>query len=166
MQTARQSSPSRAARHRERQVLHPHQGRDHALAAPGHARTRVQHADAGMTMKRVLVAAAAALSALLAQAQEYPVKTIRLIVPLTTGAGADIAGRIVAQRMSEHWQQPVIVEHRPGAGGQIRGKTPYVMVVPGNGPYRSRKLLLDAARAKPGEIAYSAAVVGTSTHLA
>ena len=164
-----------------------------------------------MMMKTVLVAAAVALSAALAQAQEYPVKTVRLIVPLTAGAGADIAGRIVAQRMSEHWKQPVIVENRPGAGGQIGtsavvkaepdghtlmvqssshaanpaiykslpydpqkdlidvailGKTPYVMVSAGNGPYRSLKALLDAARAKPGEIAYSSAGVGTSTHLA
>src|SRR5919106_1043388 len=202
MQTARQSSPSRAARHRERQVLHPHQGRDHALAAPGHARTRVQHADAGMMMKTVLVAAAVALSAPLAQAQEYPGKTVRLIVPLTAGAGADIAGRIVAQRMSEHWKQPVIVENRPGAGGQIGtsavvkaepdghtllvqssshaansaiyknlpydpatdlvdvailGKTPYVMVRAGSGPYRTLKALIDAAKARPGEMAYSSA---------
>ena len=162
-------------------------------------------------MKRVLVVAAAALCMAGAQAQEYPVKTIRLIVPLTTGAGADIAARIVAQRMSEHWKQPVIVDNRPGAGGQIGtsavvkaepdghtllvqssshsanpaiyrnlpydplkdlidvailGKTPYVMVSAGNGPYRSLKALLDAAKAKPGEIAYSSAGLGTSTHLA
>jgi tripartite-type tricarboxylate transporter receptor subunit TctC len=54
-----------------------------------------------------------------AQAQEYPTKTMRLIVPLSTGAGADIAARLIAQRMSEHWKQAVIVENRPGAGGQI-----------------------------------------------
>ena len=53
------------------------------------------------------------------QAQEYPTKTMRLIVPLSTGAGADIAARLIAQRMSEHWTQAVIVENRPGAGGQI-----------------------------------------------
>ena len=91
----------------------------HALAAPGHAGAGLQHADAGLSMKRVLVAAVAALCMAGAQAQEYPIKTIRLIVPLTPGAGADIAARIVAQRMSEHWKQPVIVENRPGAGGQI-----------------------------------------------
>jgi tripartite-type tricarboxylate transporter receptor subunit TctC len=164
-----------------------------------------------MRMRAVLVALAVAMSATAAHAQEYPAKTIRLIVPLSAGAGADIAGRIIAQRMSEHWKQPVIVENRPGAGGQIGtsavvkaeadghtllvqssshaanpaiyrnlpydpqkdlidvailGKTPYVMVSAGNGPYRSLKALLDAARAKPGELAYSSAGVGTSTHLA
>ena len=52
-------------------------------------------------------------------AQEYPTKTIKIVIPLTPGSGADIAGRIVAARMSEHWKQPVIIENRPGAGGQI-----------------------------------------------
>ena len=161
-------------------------------------------------MRALWLVAVLALSAA-ARAQEYPSKTVRLIVPLTTGAGADIAARIVAQRMSEHWKQPVIVENRPGAGGQIGtsavvkaepdghtllvqssshsanpaiyrslpydplkdlvdvallGKTPYVMVSAGNGPYRSLKALIDAARAKPGELAYSSAGLGTSTHLA
>lgn len=146
-----------------------------------------------------------------ANAQDYPTKTIRIIVPLTAGAGADIAARIIAQRMNEHWKQPVIVENRPGAGGQIGtaavvkaapdghtlmvqssshaanpaiykslpydpltdladvamlGKTPYVMVSAGSGPYKSLKALLDAARARPGELAYASAGLGTSTHLA
>ena len=52
-------------------------------------------------------------------AQEYPNKTIKIVIPLTPGSGADIAGRIIAARMSEHWKQPVIIENRPGAGGQI-----------------------------------------------
>jgi tripartite-type tricarboxylate transporter receptor subunit TctC len=151
------------------------------------------------------------LCAASASAQDYPTKTVRLIVPLSPGAGADVAARLVAARMSEHWKQPVIVENRPGAGGQIGtaavvkaepdghtlllqssshaanpaiyrnlpydpqkdlvdvaivGKTPYVMVSSASGPYRSLKALLDAARAKPGEIAYSSAGLGTSTHLA
>jgi tripartite-type tricarboxylate transporter receptor subunit TctC len=42
-----------------------------------------------------------------------------MIVPLTAGSGADIAGRIVAKHLSEAWKQPVVVENRPGAGGQI-----------------------------------------------
>jgi len=162
-------------------------------------------------MKRVLLAAAAALGMAGAQAQDYPSKPIRLIVPLSAGAGADIAARIVAQRMNEHWKFPAIVDNRPGAGGQIGtaavvkaepdghtllvqssshsansaiyrnlpydplkdlvdvailGKTPYVLVSAGNGPYRSLKALIEAAKAKPGELAFSSAGMGTSTHLA
>ena len=169
-----------------------------------------------MTMKTLIAcvttAAAAALAfSALAQEQQYPSKPIRLIVPLTPGSGADIAGRVIGQRLNEHWKQPVIVENRPGAGGQIGtaavvkadadgytllvqssshaanpaiykslpydplkdivdvailGKTPYVMVAAGNGPYKSLKQLIEAAKAKPGEIPFASAGVGTSTHLA
>jgi tripartite-type tricarboxylate transporter receptor subunit TctC len=52
-------------------------------------------------------------------AQDYPNKPIKFIVPLTPGSGADIAGRIVAKHLTEIWKQPIVVENRPGAGGQI-----------------------------------------------
>src|ERR1700704_6098714 len=51
--------------------------------------------------------------------QAYPARAIRIIVPLTPGSGADIAGRIVAKHMSDAFRQPVLVENRPGAGGII-----------------------------------------------
>ncbi|HSU78616.1 MAG TPA: tripartite tricarboxylate transporter substrate binding protein, partial [Burkholderiales bacterium] len=71
-------------------------------------------------MKTYCAIAVAALAfSAAAQTPEYPAKPIRLIVPLTPGSGADIAGRIIGQRLNEHWKQPVIVENRPGAGGQI-----------------------------------------------
>jgi tripartite-type tricarboxylate transporter receptor subunit TctC len=144
-------------------------------------------------------------------AQDYPSKAIRLIIPLTPGSGADIAGRIIGQRMSAEWKQPVIVENRPGAGGQIGtaaviksdpdgyvllvqssshaanpaiykslpydpqkdlidvailGKTPYVMVTAASGPFKNLKILIEAAKARPGEIPFASAGIGTSTHLA
>jgi len=49
----------------------------------------------------------------------YPNKTVKKIVPLTPGSGADIAGRIVAKNLAESWKQPVIIENRPGAGGLV-----------------------------------------------
>jgi tripartite-type tricarboxylate transporter receptor subunit TctC len=66
-----------------------------------------------------LAAATIAATATLAVAQDYPAKPIKMIVPLTPGSGADIAGRIVAKHLGEAWKQPVVVENRPGAGGQI-----------------------------------------------
>ena len=57
---------------------------------------------------------------LFASAQaNYPNKTVKMIVPLTPGSGADIAGRIVAKNLAESWKQPVIIENRPGAGGLV-----------------------------------------------
>jgi tripartite-type tricarboxylate transporter receptor subunit TctC len=73
-------------------------------------------------MKLYFAVAAAALafnSSAQTPSQDYPTKTVRIVIPLTTGSGADIAGRIIAARMSEHWKQAVIIENRPGAGGQI-----------------------------------------------
>jgi len=70
-------------------------------------------------MLKSLITVALLGFSVIAPAQEYPTRTIRIIVPLTPGAGADIAARIIAQRMNEHWKQPVIVENRPGAGGAI-----------------------------------------------
>jgi len=52
-------------------------------------------------------------------AASYPDKTVKVIVPLTPGSGADIAGRIAFKTVSEMWKQPVIIENRPGAGGLV-----------------------------------------------
>ena len=57
--------------------------------------------------------------ALAAFAQEYPTKPIRLIVAYTPGGGSDLLGRVVAKKLGEALGQQVIVENRPGAGGNI-----------------------------------------------
>ena len=72
-----------------------------------------------MQIKPFLLAAAVTLCAPVAQAQDFPTKPVRLIVPLTPGSGADIAARLLGKRLSELWGQPVVVDNRPGAGGQI-----------------------------------------------
>ena len=52
-------------------------------------------------------------------AQEYPTKSIRVIVPLAPGGGTDVAARVTGQKLTERWAQQVIVDNRPGAGGNI-----------------------------------------------
>ena len=66
-----------------------------------------------------LVLTSLSIFASLASAQGYPTHTVRMVVPLTTGSGADIAGRVVAKSLTDTWKQPVIIENRPGAGGLI-----------------------------------------------
>jgi len=50
---------------------------------------------------------------------DYPVKPVRMVIPIGPGSSMDITGRVLAQKMNESWNQPVIVDNRPGAGGNI-----------------------------------------------
>ena len=54
-----------------------------------------------------------------ANASEYPAKPIRIITQFTPGSSTDILARIVAQKMGQDWNQQVIVDNRPGAGGVL-----------------------------------------------
>jgi len=54
-----------------------------------------------------------------AGAQDYPAKPIRVIVPISAGGGTDVAARIAAQKLTERLGQQVVVDNRPGAGGNI-----------------------------------------------
>jgi len=71
-----------------------------------------------MKVKTVLGAALLAFSAL-AAAQSYPAKPVQMIVAFTPGSAVDIVGRIVAERLSQMWGQPVVADNRAGAGGSI-----------------------------------------------
>jgi len=162
-------------------------------------------------LSRLILVICLTLGFNLASAQNYPNRTVKMIVPLTTGSGADIAGRVVAKSLTETWKQSVIIENRPGAGGligtgvvvnadpdgytllvqsasyaanpaiykklpydpikslvdvAILGQTPYVMITAADSPYQSIRDLVIAAKAKPDEITFASAGVGSSTHLA
>jgi tripartite-type tricarboxylate transporter receptor subunit TctC len=75
-----------------------------------------------MSSRRTILAALGA-SALLpfrnAAAQGYPNRTIRIVVPFPAGGPTDILSRVIAQKMSEDWGQPVVIENRPGADTAI-----------------------------------------------
>jgi tripartite-type tricarboxylate transporter receptor subunit TctC len=63
-----------------------------------------------------LMAAAVASPAL---AQKYPDQTVRLIVPFPAGGGVDVVARVLAAKLSDQFNQTVVVENRPGAGGNL-----------------------------------------------
>ena len=60
-----------------------------------------------------------AMLAMPALAQKYPAKPVRMIVPYTPGGPTDILARAVGQSLTEVWGQPVIIENRPGASGNV-----------------------------------------------
>jgi tripartite-type tricarboxylate transporter receptor subunit TctC len=74
-------------------------------------------------MKYIALALSALLATSLAQAQAWPTKPIRLIVPLAAGSAVDAAARIVAEKVSRNIGQNIIVENQPGAAGLIGAGT-------------------------------------------
>lgn len=69
-------------------------------------------------MRKALFFLLSAVAAL-AQAQSYPAKPIRIIVPFTAGSATDVVARLIGERLNAAWGQPVVVDNRPGAGGSI-----------------------------------------------
>lgn len=55
----------------------------------------------------------------MAAESDYPVKPVKLVMPFPAGGAGDILARIMAEGLSKEWQQPVIVENKPGASGMI-----------------------------------------------
>ncbi len=69
---------------------------------------------------RSLVAGLLCLAAASTLAQgTYPDRAVTLVVPFTAGSGSDIIARIVGPRLAERWKQPVVVDNKPGASGNI-----------------------------------------------
>ena len=76
-----------------------------------------------MQRRRFIALSGAALAAPAfargAQAQTYPTRFVRLVVPFPPGGAVDGAARIIAARLSEMWGQQMVIENRPGAGGNV-----------------------------------------------
>ncbi len=148
----------------------------------------------------------------LSHAQDYPNKTVRLIVPWAAGGSTDSIGRILGQKLAEYTQQQWIVDNRGGATGTIghafASKAPpdgYTLLLGTNStfaiaphlyknipydndtafasislvavnpqiltghmslPVKNARELITLARAQPGQIIFSSAGVGATSHLA
>ncbi len=96
------------------------------LAAPRGATRRTQLARIAALCTLPLWSAAA-----LAQADAYPSRPIRIVVPFTAGGVVDSIARIVGERLSTKYGQPVVVENKTGAGGSIG--TDFVAKAPADG---------------------------------
>jgi tripartite-type tricarboxylate transporter receptor subunit TctC len=89
---------------------------------------------------KTLIFLAAAVFSMSVQAQSYPVKPVRIVLPFAAGGVADIVTRTVAQKISEPLGQQVVVENRPSAGGivaaeAVKGAAPdgYTLLLLSNG---------------------------------
>src|SRR6478752_6479473 len=72
-----------------------------------------------------------------AHAQSWPTRPVKFIVPFGPGAGADIGARLFAEKLTQKWGQPVVIENKPGGDSNVKEFT-------------------EAARAKPGTFNYGA----------
>jgi tripartite-type tricarboxylate transporter receptor subunit TctC len=66
-----------------------------------------------------------------AAAQSYPTRPVHMVVPFAAGGAVDTVARALGQKLGESWKQPVIVDNRPGAGGNIAAEA--VAKAPGDG---------------------------------
>ncbi len=87
----------------------------------------------------VALTAAACLAATFALAQAWPTQAVKMVVPFSPGTGPDILARTIGAKLSEMWGQPVVVENKPGASGnlgasQVAKAAPdgYTLVMAGN----------------------------------
>ena len=92
-----------------------------------------------------------------AQAQDWPVRSVRFILPFGAGSGIDVGARLLAEKLSQRWKQPVIVENRPGGDGILamtvflNANDDHVLLFASSGsytvhPYQIEKLPYDLKR--------------------
>jgi tripartite-type tricarboxylate transporter receptor subunit TctC len=73
----------------------------------------------GKTIRGLLAAAIIALTGTAANAETFPTKPVRILVPYAAGGAVDVLARTIGQSLSKTWGQQPVIENRPGAGGII-----------------------------------------------
>lgn len=121
-------------------------------------------------MKKPLLTLALAFGALFAHAafaQEYPSRPIRVVVPFGPGSGVDTLARGVSKLLTERLGQPVVVENRPGAGGNIGVDTVakaapdgYTLLMGSNGPLAANVSLYEKLSFDPAKDLAPVALMG------
>jgi tripartite-type tricarboxylate transporter receptor subunit TctC len=93
------------------------------------------------------------------EATDYPSRTVRIVVSAPPAGGPDVVARILADKLSQRWGQPVIVENRPGAGGtlgtaDVAAAEPdgYTLLSAQPGPLTTHVLLYKNLRFDPGAL--------------
>jgi tripartite-type tricarboxylate transporter receptor subunit TctC len=113
-----------------------------------------------------LVAAGALVSAASAQTK-WPTHPVRFILPLGVGSGADIGARLLAERLSQRWGQPVIVDNRPGGDALlsiaafVNAHDDHVLWFGPSGSFVSHPYLHDSLPYRPNDLAPIARVSNT-----
>lgn len=69
--------------------------------------------------RRLLIATFTLAASAAVSAQTWPAKSVKIVVPFAAGGTTDVVARMVGQRLSEVWGQPVVIENRGGAGGNV-----------------------------------------------
>src|SRR5258708_39415393 len=93
--------------------------RQPARAGRAGSEARAHRRGRGQGMARVIAFVALALVASVCQAQTYPQRAVRMIVPFAPGGTTDALGRVLAHSLGEKLGQQVVVENRPGGGGTL-----------------------------------------------
>jgi len=146
-----------------------------------------------MPIRCLVVALALGLSAFVA-AQPYPAKPVHIVVPVAAGGAPDVVARLLAERLTARWEEPVVVDNRPGAGERIGAEAVakaepdgYTVLVTPPGPlvtsqFLYPKLAFDPAafvpvsilsrgdviayaKSHPGSVTYASPGAGTLPHL-
>lgn len=71
------------------------------------------------TVRLAAVALIVASGSSPAMAADFPVRPVRMVVPIGPGSSMDITARLLGQKLNELWERPVVMDNRPGAGSSV-----------------------------------------------